>query len=239
MTRSETPDRKRKHKSRHKEKGSKAKRSKHEKANKSKEKHRKSAGVDDADAEHELLMHAAMGSTKAMRKLLDARPRLDVDAFDATGATALHHACRQGHLEAAELLLRCALSTAAPGLSAPQHTSCTSAAAAAAAATAAALVSGGLPTSALHISEGFEHQQACGVHRRGADIDAEDFAGDSAAHLAATHGHLKLLTALLQARDPCSSPPHLMRLKFQGSPDLHTSQLFCQGPITGPLLESG
>ena len=38
------------------------------------------------------------------------------------------------------------------------------------------------------------------ARRRGANIDAEDFAGDSPAHMAATQGHLKVLTALLQVR---------------------------------------
>ena len=35
-------------------------------------------------------------------------------------------------------------------------------------------------------------------NRRGADIDAEDMAGNSPAHLAAARGHMLLLSALLQ-----------------------------------------
>lgn len=196
-SRSQTPDRKRK---RHKaSKEPKAKRG--HKADKSRQKHRKSAKrgrLDDADAEHELLMHAAMGSSKALHKFLDAHPSLDLNAFDATGATALHHACRQGHLQAAELLLRYARepaprqSQASPRLHATSASHCSRHA-------------GGLPGAAHHEAWTNILQRtwlARGARRRGADIDAEDFAGDSAAHMAATHGHLKLLTALLQVRVP-------------------------------------
>ena len=90
---------------------SKRKRSKRDKAEKSSkvgERRRKKSkrGGDKADASHELLQHAAMGKTKLLRQLLDECNSLDLNVFDACGASALHHACRQGHQETAALLLR-------------------------------------------------------------------------------------------------------------------------------------
>lgn len=43
--------------------------------------------------------------------------------------------------------------------------------------------------------------------RHGADIDAEDLAGNSPAHMAAAQGHLALLSALLQVLRTCKLGP--------------------------------
>ncbi len=74
------------------------------KSSKSK-KRKRSRSPDIAAAMFKLLTYAALGKEKRVGKLLDATPRLDVNAFDAEGLTALHHACRHGHLQAAQLLL--------------------------------------------------------------------------------------------------------------------------------------
>jgi ankyrin repeat protein len=57
-----------------------------------------------------LLEAAALGKTRRVRKLLDKdkKPRSSLNAFDAEGLTALHHASRNGHLDTAQLLLRSA-----------------------------------------------------------------------------------------------------------------------------------
>ena len=96
-----------KHKHRKRDKAEKSTKVRH----KGKRKHHKGskpAGTDVSHEllQHELLSHAAMGSTKLLRQLLDQCSSLDLNAFDARGASALHHACRQGHLETAALLLR-------------------------------------------------------------------------------------------------------------------------------------
>jgi len=62
----------------------------------------------DAATVMKLLEYAALGKTRRMRKLLDrAGKHFAVDAYDAEGWTAVHHACRHGHVEAAQLMLRC------------------------------------------------------------------------------------------------------------------------------------
>lgn len=54
-----------------------------------------------------LLEYAGLGKTRRMRKLLDRGGKhFPIDAYDAAGWTALHHACGHGHAEAAQLLLR-------------------------------------------------------------------------------------------------------------------------------------
>jgi len=58
-------------------------------------------------AQHDLLRYAAMGKGKKLHKLLKAHRQLDLDAADAKGDTALHHACRGNHVDLARLLLRC------------------------------------------------------------------------------------------------------------------------------------
>ena len=51
--------------------------------------------------------YAALGKVRRMRKLLDkAGKGFSVDVYDAEGWTALHHACRHAHADAAQLLLR-------------------------------------------------------------------------------------------------------------------------------------
>ena len=61
----------------------------------------------DAVAVMKLLEYAALGKTRRMRKLLDrGGEQFPIDAYDAAGWTALHHACRHGHADAAQLLLR-------------------------------------------------------------------------------------------------------------------------------------
>lgn len=55
-----------------------------------------------------LMAYAGLGKEKKIRKLLDrAGKDFGVDAYDAEGMTALHHACRHGHTPSALLLLRC------------------------------------------------------------------------------------------------------------------------------------
>lgn len=62
----------------------------------------------DAATVMKLLEYAALGKTRRMRKLLDkAGKHFSLDTYDAQGWTALHHACRHGHADAAKLLLRC------------------------------------------------------------------------------------------------------------------------------------
>lgn len=61
---------------------------------------------DAAAAALKLLEAAALGKARRVRKLLERKPRPSVNAFDAEGLTPLHHACRHGHLETAQLLLR-------------------------------------------------------------------------------------------------------------------------------------
>ena len=56
-----------------------------------------------------LLEAAALGKTRRVRKLLDRKPRPNVDVFDAEGLTPLHHASRNGHLDTAQQLLRFAV----------------------------------------------------------------------------------------------------------------------------------
>ena len=51
------------------------------------------------------------------------------------------------------------------------------------------------------------------VCRYGADIDAEDLAGNSPAHMAAAQGHLALLSALLQVLRTCT--PDQMHTRCQ------------------------
>jgi ankyrin repeat protein len=58
-------------------------------------------------AEQRLLRYAVLGKVKKLAQLLDGRPDIRVDAFDAEGCTALHQACRYGRLEVARLLLGC------------------------------------------------------------------------------------------------------------------------------------
>ena len=59
-------------------------------------------------AQHDLLRYAAMGKGKKLHKLmLKTHRQLDLDAVDAKGDTALHHACRGNHIDIARLLLRC------------------------------------------------------------------------------------------------------------------------------------
>eukprot|EP00208_Stichococcus_sp_RCC1054_P003344 CAMPEP_0206141024 /NCGR_PEP_ID=MMETSP1473-20131121/11561_1 /ASSEMBLY_ACC=CAM_ASM_001109 /TAXON_ID=1461547 /ORGANISM="Stichococcus sp, Strain RCC1054" /LENGTH=231 /DNA_ID=CAMNT_0053535419 /DNA_START=189 /DNA_END=880 /DNA_ORIENTATION=+ len=108
----------------------------------------------DAATVMKLLEYAALGKTRRMRKLLDkAGKHFSLDTYDAQGWTALHHACRHGHADAAKLLLS-----------------------------------------------------------RGADIDAEDLAGNSPLHLAASSGHLTLLSTLLQG----SPAPDIDRRNAKG-----------------------
>jgi ankyrin repeat protein len=54
------------------------------------------------------------------------------------------------------------------------------------------------------------------VCRHGADIDAEDLAGNSPAHMAAAQGHLPLLSALLQVLRTCK--PDALRAYCQMRP---------------------
>ena len=61
---------------------------------------------DGAAATLKLLEAAALGKTRRVRKLLDRKPRSNLNAFDAEGLTPLHHASRNGHLDTAQLLLR-------------------------------------------------------------------------------------------------------------------------------------
>ena len=76
---------------------------------KSSEKHKRrksKRSVSGAAAQHDLLRYAAMGKAKKLHKLLKAEPQLDLDAADANGDTALHHACHGNHINIARLLLR-------------------------------------------------------------------------------------------------------------------------------------
>lgn len=101
-----------------------------------------------------LMTYAGLGKERKIRKLLDrAGSDFNVDAYDAEGLTALHHACSHGHTAAALLLLG-----------------------------------------------------------RGSDVDAEDFAGNSPVHLAASGHHLSLLSTLLQV----SPPPDIDRKNARG-----------------------
>ena len=80
---------------------------------KSSEKHKRRSSkrkLDSTAAQHDLLRYAAMGKAKKLQKLLKAQPQLDLDATDAIGDTALHHACRGNHIAVARLLLRRVLS---------------------------------------------------------------------------------------------------------------------------------
>lgn len=76
---------------------------------KSSEKHKRrksKRNVTSAASQHDLLKYAAIGKAKKLQKLLKAQPQLDLDAADANGDTALHHACRGNHIYVARLLLR-------------------------------------------------------------------------------------------------------------------------------------
>ncbi len=77
------------------------------KADKHKKKRKRERSPDNTAASTlKLLAYAALGKTRRVRKLLDRTSRLDVNAYDAEGLTALHHACRWGHLDTAQLLLK-------------------------------------------------------------------------------------------------------------------------------------
>ena len=120
-------------------------------------------------AQHDLLRYAAMGKAKRLHKLLKAHRRLDLDAADAKGDTALHHACRGNHINIARLLLRFVLCHTTW----PWRVSCRVCVAA--------------------------DTHSHGHHRSGANINAQNADGDTAAHLAAILHNLSLLTTLLQA----------------------------------------
>ncbi len=130
-------------------------------------------------AQHDLLRYAAMGKAKKLHKLLKAHRQLDLDAADAKGDTALHHACRGNHIDIARLLLQCVLS-----------------------ATIAALVCQ-LPYLAPR------RMLTCVVitSRSGANVNAQNADGDTAAHLAAILHNLSLLTILLQASSARTAQP--------------------------------
>ena len=124
-----------------------------------------------------VLRYAALGKSSKLARLFTESLPSDLGLFDSEGNTALHLAAQHGHKDTAALLVRCA---SAAVLCCSRFTRCWL-----------------LPASLLPLLSEAHLSLLC---RQGAECKAENFAGNTPAHLAAMHGHAAILTILLQVR---------------------------------------
>ena len=124
-----------------------------------------------------VLRYAALGKSSKLARLFTESLPSDLGLFASEGNTALHLAAQHGHKDTAALLVRCACAAV---LCWSRFTRFWL-----------------LPASLLPLLSEAHLSWLC---RQGAECKAENFAGNTPAHLAAMHGHAAILTILLQVR---------------------------------------